>query len=105
MTKVTFSPKSPQDLLEIGDYIAKDSRASARRFVAKLIEQCQRIGSAPLGYVGREDLAPGLRMAALGRYVIFFRILDGTVRIERVLHGARNLPTVLASDNDEGNPD
>ncbi|TRZ64795.1 MAG: type II toxin-antitoxin system RelE/ParE family toxin [Rhodocyclaceae bacterium] len=100
MASVTFSPKSRQDLLVIGDYIAKDSRANARRFVAKLIEQCQRIGRAPQGYAGREDLAPGLRMAALGRYVIFFRVLDGTVRIERVLHGARNLPAVLGSENE-----
>ena len=96
MFPVTFSPKSRQDLLDIGDYIAKDSRANARRFVAKLLEQCQRIGNAPLGYVAREDLLPGLRMAALGHYVIFFRVIDDTVRIERVLHGARNLSAVLA---------
>ncbi len=101
MAKLTFSPKSRQDLLEIGDYIARDSRANARRFVARLIEQCQRIGKTPLGYASREDLAPGLRMAALGRYVIFFRIIDGEIRIERVLHGARNLPTVLAPENDD----
>jgi plasmid stabilization system protein ParE len=49
MAKVTFSPKSRQDLLDIGDHIASDSRVHARRFVAKLIEQCQRIGTAPLG--------------------------------------------------------
>lgn len=98
---VTFSPKSRQDLLDIGDYIAKDSRANARRFVVQLIDQCQRIGRASLGYVSREDLAPGLRMAALGRYVIFFRVIDGAVRIERVLHGARNLPAVLKRDSDE----
>lgn len=64
MAKVTFSPKSRQDLLDIGDYIAKDSRANARRFVGKLMEQCQRIGTSPVGYVNREDLAPSLRMAA-----------------------------------------
>lgn len=98
MPAVTFSPKARQDLLDIGDYIAKDSRAKARSFVGKLVEQCKRIGNAPLGYAGREDLAPGLRMAALGRYVIFFRVIDGAVRIERVLHGARNLPAVLESD-------
>lgn len=91
IVQVTFSPKSRQDLFDIGDYIAKDSRPNARRFVDKLIDQCQRIGRGPLGYVSREDLAPGLRMAALGHYVIFFRVLDGSVRIERVLHGARNL--------------
>ena len=98
MALVTFSPKSRQDLFDIGDYIAKGSRANARRFVAKLVGQCQRIGRAPLGYVCREDLAPGLRMAALDRHVIFFRVLDGIVRIERVLHGARNLPVVLGAD-------
>ena len=91
MAAVTFSPKSRQDLLDIGDYIAKDSRANARRFVGKLMEQCQRIGHAPLAYTGREDLAPGLRMAPMGRYVIFFRVLGDVVRIERVLHGARDL--------------
>ncbi len=95
MAPVTFSPKSRQDLIDIGDYIAKDSQANARRFVAKLIDQCRRIGRAPLGYVSREDLAPGLWMAALGHFVIFFRALDGTVRIERVLHGARNLPMLF----------
>ena len=73
-------------------------RANARRFAGKLMEQCKRIGNAALGYTGREDLAPSLRIAALGRYVIFFRVIDGTVRIERVLHGARNLPAVLESD-------
>jgi plasmid stabilization system protein ParE len=46
---VAFSPKSRQDLPDIGDHIAKDSRANARRFVAKPIEQCRRIGRAPLG--------------------------------------------------------
>jgi len=99
MAAVVFSPKSRQDLLDIGDYLAKDSRANARRFVARLTEQCQRIGKAPMGYVGREDLAAGLRMAGLGRYVIFFRVIDKTVRIERVLHGARNLPAVLERDS------
>jgi plasmid stabilization system protein ParE len=43
-------------------------------------------------------LAPGLRMAALGSYVIFFSVSERKVRIERVLHGARNLPAVLESD-------
>jgi toxin ParE1/3/4 len=100
MALVTFSPKSRQDLLDIGDYIAKDSRGNARCFVVKLMEQCQRIGNAPLGYTSRDDLAPGLRMAAISRYVIFFRVIDSTVRIERVLHGARNLPVVLGGDSD-----
>lgn len=98
MASVSFSPKARQDLIDIGDYIARDSRANARRFVARLQDRCRQIGHAPLGYPSREDLAPGLRMAPLGRYVIFFRVLDDMIRVERVLHGARNLPVVLAPD-------
>ena len=97
MTRVAFSPKARQDLLDIGDYIARDSKANARRFVEKLVEQCERIGRAPLAYPGREDLAPGLRMAPIGRYVIFFRAQEDAVRIERVLHGARDLPSIIAA--------
>lgn len=95
MAAVVFSPKSRQDLLDIGDSIAKDSPANARQFIARLIDQCRRIGLAPLGYASREDLAPGLRMAAFGHYVISFRVVGGTVRVERVLHGARNLPMLF----------
>jgi toxin ParE1/3/4 len=100
MASVTFSPKARQDLIDIGDYIARDSQANARRFVARLQGRCKQICEAPLSYPSREDLAVGLRMAPLGRYVIFFRVLDGTVRIERVLQGARNLPAVLGPDSD-----
>lgn len=100
MAPVTFSPKARQDLIEIGDYIAKDHPANARRFVGKLVDQCNRIGRAPHGYAAREDLVPGLRMAAVDRYVIFFRVLDGVVRIERVLHGARNLPPIFTKRSD-----
>ena len=99
--KIHFSPKSRQDLLEIGDHIASDSPVNARRFVTQLIEQCERIALAPLGYRAREDLAPGLRMAALGRYVIFFRSMNGTIRIERILHGARHIPQFFPGSSEK----
>jgi toxin ParE1/3/4 len=99
MLPVTFSPKARQDLIEIGDHIAMDSRANARHFVGQLMEKCWRISKAPMGYVGQDDLAPGLRLAALGRYVIFFRVLGEAVRIERILHGARSLPFLFHTDD------
>ena len=105
MAAVSFSPKARQDLLDIGDYIAQDNRVNARRFVGKLIDQCRRIGKAPLAYPGRQELAADLRVAPLANYSIFFRLVGGTVRIERVLHGARDLQVVLGrhegKDNDK----
>ena len=60
MLAVTFSLKSRHAILDIGDYIAKDSRANAGRFVGKLMEQCQRIGNAPLAYVGQRKACTSL---------------------------------------------
>lgn len=101
MAGLVFSPAARDDLVAIGDHIARDSPISARAFVARLRNQCERILLAPLGYVAREDLAPGLRLAALDRYVILFRILDDTVRVERVLHGARHLPGLFGIPGDD----
>ena len=95
MATVAFSPKALRDLMAIGDYIARDNRVNASRFVDKPVAQCERIGHAPMAYASREELVPGLRAAPIDRYVIYFRV-DGTrVRIERVLHGARDLKTLF----------
>jgi hypothetical protein len=40
-------------------------------------------------------------MAAIARYVIFFLLIDSTVRIERVIQSARNLPLVHGSNHME----
>jgi toxin ParE1/3/4 len=65
--------------------------------VADLEAMCRAIAEGPNLYPSRADLAPGLRMAVHGRYLVLFRDLpdQNTVRIERVLHGARHLPRLI----------
>ena len=48
-------------------------------------------------YPARPDLAPGLRMAVHGRYLVLYRDLphEDVVRVERVLHSACNLRRLL----------
>lgn len=95
MASVSFSPKARLDLIDIGDYIARDSRASARRFIARLQAGAGRSDMRHSAIQAAKIWRP-VWMAPPGRYVIFFRVLDDMVRVERVLHGARNLPVVLA---------
>ena len=40
----------------------------------------------------RDDLGPGVRMVTHGRYLVLYRdlIAENVVRIERVVHGARD---------------
>lgn len=92
MKRLVLSPRAEADLEDIGDYIARDNPLRALSFVSALQEHCQRIVQTPYAFVLREDVGPGIRMALYGRYRIFFRIEAETVRIERIIHGARRLP-------------
>jgi toxin ParE1/3/4 len=79
-------------LEEIGDYIARDNPVRAVSFIEDLRDHCARIVLAPAAYPKREDVAPGIRMAVHGRYLIYFRASLAGIRIERILHGARRPP-------------
>ena len=48
----------------------------------------------------REDLAPNLRMLVFRSYLVFYRVLDHEIRIERILHGSRDLPGFFTSESD-----
>ena len=86
-----ISPLAEVDLLEIGDYIAHDNPARAESFIGELLDQTDKIARMPTGYPLRDELLPGLRMCPHGRYILFFRIVGQAVRIERILHGARDI--------------
>ena len=95
-----FSPVAEDDLEALADYIAQDSPGNAVRFIDDLRMQCQRLLKAPMAYVARPELGDGLRSCAYGRYVIFFRPTAKLVRVERILHGARDIQAQFDSHED-----
>ncbi|MCC5621135.1 type II toxin-antitoxin system RelE/ParE family toxin [Nostoc sp. CHAB 5715] len=93
--KLVFSPKAVNDLEEIGDYIARDNPERALSFIAEIEERCRKLLVTPEAFPSRDNLLPGARMVSYGRYLIFFRLVNGTVRVERIIHGARDLRNLL----------
>lgn len=75
------------DLEAIADYIAQDNPTRALSFIRQIRDQLRLIGQNPLLYQLRPDIGKDARVAVFGRYVILFRILEETVRIERVVFG------------------
>jgi plasmid stabilization system protein ParE len=92
--RVELSAFVQSDLEEIADYIAQDSPARALGFIRNIREKFAAIGKNPLIYRLRPEIGKDARMALVGRYVILFRIEDHVVRIERVVYGARDLPSI-----------
>ena len=93
--RVLFSPATEHDLEEIGDYIANDNPRRAITFIREVRERCNAIGELPYAAPLREDILPGLRMIPHGNYLLFYTVIDGAVRIERILHGVREIGRLL----------
>jgi toxin ParE1/3/4 len=83
------------DLEAIADYIAQDNPERALSFLAEIRAKLVLIESNPLVYRLRPEIGEEARVAVVGRYVILFRIIDDTIRIERIVFGGRDLPQLL----------
>ena len=91
-----YSPAARGDLGGIAEFIGQDNPARARSFVEELREHCRRLAAQPRLHRLREEFGPGVRGAVHGAYVIpYTHRDDGSVVIERVVHGARDLDRLL----------
>lgn len=89
--KVIFSPVAKEDLLEIALYIAQDNPTRTLSFVSELEAKSLRLGQTAGIGTPRPELGEGVRMLVHGRYLIFYRDHGSLVRIERIMHGARDI--------------
>jgi toxin ParE1/3/4 len=80
-----------RDLEEISDYIARDNPERALSFVKEIREQCSKITTYPEAAPLRLELGERIRLVPFGRYLIFYTVQADHVRIERIIHGARNI--------------
>jgi plasmid stabilization system protein ParE len=69
----------------------------AGRTVARLIAKCRLLARHPRIYRLRPEYGAGIRLAACSRYLILFREGEREIRVERILHGARDVPAALKS--------
>lgn len=89
--RLEFSRWVEDDLTAIADYIAQDNPARAVSFIREIREKIHRIAQHPLLYQLRPEIGEGARLAVVGRYILLFRIMGETVRMERVVFGGRDL--------------
>jgi toxin ParE1/3/4 len=95
MSRPFFSPSSRQDLIQILEYISQDNPGAALRHVERLEEECWLPARNPEMGTLRNDLLPNLRAWSMGNYVIFFRPTADGIDVVRVVHGARDYPSLF----------
>ena len=92
MSQYQLTPRAERDLDEIADHVASWSLEAAERLIDQIQDRCRALASMPETGRLRNELAPGLRSAVVGRYLIFFRPAGSGIEVVRILHGARDLP-------------
>lgn len=97
--KVIISPTARASLIEIGDFIARDSTTQARHFTAALRAKALAIGKAPTLFPLAPQFADrGIRRCVFGNYLIFYRIDRRHVTILDILNAARDIEARIWDD-------
>jgi addiction module RelE/StbE family toxin len=96
MTKVEWTRSAIRDVRVLRDYIAYDSEVYADRFVQKIIEAVEGLAVFPLkGRSMPEADGETIREVLFQKYRIIYRVLHGEVLILMVVHGGRDLDSVI----------
>jgi toxin ParE1/3/4 len=93
--KLYLTARARQDVLEIEEYIAIDSPQAAVKFTDRLEQRWLSIKDNPNIGRKRTDLIPDLRSVLEGDYFIFYRIVDKTIEIVRIVHSAREMKKIF----------
>ena len=77
--------------MDIVTFIAQDNPARALTFADELEQKCDALGRRPGIGTPKSELGDGICMLPHGRYLIFYRGAGKSLRIERVMHSARDI--------------
>jgi toxin ParE1/3/4 len=96
-----FTPQAWQDALEITEYIALDNPEAAARFVPALEATCATLAALPGMGSARPFRSTDLTevrilpVTAFEHYLIFYTAVQKNVKVLRVLHAARDFPSIF----------
>src|SRR5215468_7197472 len=99
--RILKTPQAEADLLEIASFIAEDNLDAAERFVdaaEAAFTQLAALPSIGLTVPFQSALAQGLRVwrvEGFERYLIFYRPGESGIEVVRILHAARDFPTIF----------
>lgn len=93
---LVIAPRARDDLEEVWIVVAGGSGVDAAdRWIDRIHDRCRDLLVDPLGGRARDDLAPGLRSVVVRPWVVFYRTTEDRVEIVRVLHGRRDVGSIL----------
>jgi toxin ParE1/3/4 len=94
--QIRFGESAKQDLRDIWRGLAEYSGlAFADSTLANIESKFRLLAQFPSSGRVRAELLAGLRSYPAGDFVIFYRIIETTVEVVRVLHGRRDIDVIF----------
>ena len=101
--KIHYSPESRRDLDDIWDYIVLElqNRSAAERVIDHIMNAVDPLKNfaemgSPLSSIA--DVGTDYRFLVSGNYMVFYRVQDSDVYIDRVLYGRSDYMSALFKD-------
>jgi len=95
MANVRRSPQAEADLEAIFDYLEKNASALTQRYADAFEEKARLLANFPEMGRPRPEIGPAFRSTLVDPYVIFYRVEGDEVQILRILHGKRDLRSIM----------
>ena len=96
--KIIWSPEAIADLVDLRDYIARDSPTYAAAMAERILAATDRLSDFPLS--GREvpeldDIS--IRELVISSFRVIYRVRAESADIAAIVHGARRIQDALAN--------
>ena len=85
--RLEFSKDADLDLRSILRYTNRTWGSAQRdRYADRIMEATHELLAHPQIGFALDDIAPGLRSRRVGQHIIYYRVVDESIRIVRILH-------------------
>jgi toxin ParE1/3/4 len=98
MPKIERTARAEEDLIDIWVYIAHDDIRAADRVLEEIEHRFFLLADQPRLGRERPDIAQELRYLPVRRYLILYREIPGGIEVVRVVHGARDIHSLIGDE-------
>ena len=97
MRKLIVSERAKKDIIEIRTYISERNLSAAKNLIYTLNRSLKNLCHTPFMGSIRSEFHPQARCLVVGKYLVFYEVLESIVYILRILHSARDIPPTLSA--------
>ena len=99
MLAIRYTHAAKTDLEDIARYLGtRMGRAGTRVWLKRIRARAQALRLDGANYRERAELGPGHRAVSVGPWMIFYRISDRVLIIQRILRGSRQIKPELLDE-------